>query len=144
MDRGRVIPRQATCVAIGGRALLIEGAPGIGKTSLALALIDRGAALIGDDGVMLEARADALFAAPHPHTRGLVEVRNLGILTLAAADPTRIALVIRLDPAAPRHIDTAASERLLGIAIPVLMLTPGDAMLPIKAEIALARFGLLF
>ena len=35
---------QATCVAIGGRAVLIEGEPGSGKSSLALALIDRGAA----------------------------------------------------------------------------------------------------
>ncbi|HQA17982.1 MAG TPA: serine kinase, partial [Novosphingobium sp.] len=42
---------QATCVAIKGRALLIEGPPGSGKSSMALALIDRGAALIGDDGV---------------------------------------------------------------------------------------------
>ncbi|MFM5886059.1 MAG: HPr kinase/phosphorylase, partial [Novosphingobium sp.] len=46
---------QATAVAIGGRGVLIEGAPGSGKSSLALALIDRGAALIGDDGVALAA-----------------------------------------------------------------------------------------
>ena len=47
-------PHQATAVEIGGRALLIEGPPGSGKSSLALALIDRGARLIGDDSVMLE------------------------------------------------------------------------------------------
>ena len=33
--------RQSTAVAIGGRALLLEGAPGCGKSTLALALIDR-------------------------------------------------------------------------------------------------------
>ena len=44
---------QASAVAINGRALLIEGEPGAGKSSLALALIDRGAQLIGDDGVAL-------------------------------------------------------------------------------------------
>lgn len=38
---------QATCVAIGGRGVLIEGLPGSGKSSLALALIDRGAQLVG-------------------------------------------------------------------------------------------------
>ena len=32
---------RATGVAIDGRAILIEGAPGSGKSSLALALIDR-------------------------------------------------------------------------------------------------------
>ena len=42
-----------TAVAIGGRALLIDGPPGSGKSSLALALIDRGALLIGDDAVHL-------------------------------------------------------------------------------------------
>ncbi len=34
---------QASAVAIAGRALLIEGPPGSGKSALALALIDRGA-----------------------------------------------------------------------------------------------------
>ena len=46
-----MIAWQATCVAIAGRALLIEGAPGTGKSSLGLALIDRGAQLIGDDSM---------------------------------------------------------------------------------------------
>ena len=45
---------QLTCVAIGGRGLLIAGAPGSGKSSLALALIDRGEnfGLIFSDVVM--------------------------------------------------------------------------------------------
>ena len=47
---------QFTCVAIKGRGVLIEGAPGSGKSSLALALIDRGAVLVGDDGVTLAAQ----------------------------------------------------------------------------------------
>ena len=60
--------RQAGAVAIGGCGLLIEGAPGSGKSSLALALIDRGAALIGDDGVALSLRGGRLWAAPPPNT----------------------------------------------------------------------------
>ncbi len=137
-------PRQATCVAIGGRAILIEGPPGSGKTSLALALIDRGARLIGDDGVMLEARGAALHAMPHPATRGLIEVRNLGVLEMTADDGAQVALVIRLDADAPRFVDTAPMQALLGIAVPAVRLTPGDPLLPIKAELALGRFGVSF
>ena len=37
----------ATTVAIGGRAVLIEGPSGSGKSDLALRLIDRGARLVG-------------------------------------------------------------------------------------------------
>jgi serine kinase of HPr protein (carbohydrate metabolism regulator) len=44
-------PLQATAVDVSGRAVLIEGRAGYGKSSLALALIDRGARLIGDDSV---------------------------------------------------------------------------------------------
>ena len=65
-----MILRQSTSVAIGRRAVLIEGPPGAGKSSLALALIDRGATLIGDDGVALEEREGTLWALPAPATAG--------------------------------------------------------------------------
>ena len=75
----------ATCVAVHGRAVLIEGPSGSGKSALALALIDRGAVLIGDDGVTLEQRGNALLASPPPRIAGLLEVRNLGLLTFPVA-----------------------------------------------------------
>jgi serine kinase of HPr protein (carbohydrate metabolism regulator) len=39
----------ATSVAIDGHVVLIQGVSGIGKSDLALRLIDRGAVLISDD-----------------------------------------------------------------------------------------------
>src|SRR4029079_6360817 len=86
------------CVAIGGRGVLIEGEPGSGKSSLALALIDRGAVLVGDDGVTLETREGRLWASPPPNIAGLIEVRNVGLVTLATGSAP-VALVIRLDEA---------------------------------------------
>lgn len=63
---------QASAVAIKGRALLFEGPPGAGKSSLALALIEHGARLIGDDGVtLLRTQAGELIAAPPPRIEGL-------------------------------------------------------------------------
>lgn len=136
-----VIPHQASCVAIGGRGLLIEGPPGSGKSSLALALIDRGAALIGDDGVLLDARGDALFALPHPNTRGLLEVRNVGLITHPVLAEARIALVLALDPQAPRFVEAAEACERGGIALPLLRLWPDSPVIALRAEAALDRFG---
>lgn len=134
--------QQATCVAIGSRAVLITGAPGSGKSSLALALIDRGAMLVGDDGVDLTARAGRLFASPAPATAGLLEVRNVGLITLPTAGAVPVALVLRLDPAAPRFVEAAERLTLSGADLPLLRLWPESPVLALRAEAALARYGL--
>ena len=137
-----MIPHQATCIAIGGRALLIEGPPGCGKSSLALALIDRGAVLIGDDSVLLEAQHGRLVAHPHPNTRGLLEVRNVGLISLPVCESAPVALALLLDKAAPRHIEAADQVERGGVAVPMLRLWPASPILHLKAELALERFGL--
>lgn len=142
MTAGRDLERQATCVAIQGRAVLIEGEPGSGKSSLALALIDRGAELIGDDGVVLVPAGESLLARPHPNTRGLIEVRNLGLLTLPVRDEAPAALVLRLDEQAPRFVEEAERIEIAGRALPLIRLWPGGGILHLKAEQALARYGL--
>jgi serine kinase of HPr protein (carbohydrate metabolism regulator) len=130
----------ATCVAIQGRALLIEGPSGSGKSMLALALIDRGGVLIGDDGVTLERRGDCLIASPPPRIAGLLEVRNLGLLELPLASDVPVALVLRIDTEAPRFIEAADRIELGGVDLPLVRIWPGpDAVL--KAELALKRYG---
>jgi len=133
--------RQATCVAIGGRGLLIEGQPGAGKSSLALALIDRGAILVGDDGVALSPHEGRLLASPAPATRGLLEVRGVGLITLPVAQDVPVALVIRLDPAAPRFVEDAAAETICGVPVPAIALWPESPVLALRAEAALHRYG---
>ena len=135
------ILHQAGCVAIGNAGLLIEGAPGRGKSSLALALIDRGAVLVGDDGVLLEAQGERLVARAHPGTRGLLEVRNLGLLPFPLRESVLVTLVVTLDPDAPRFIEAAERRELLGVGVPHLRFAPHDPLLAIKAELALSRFG---
>ena len=133
---------QASCVAIADRAILIEGPPGSGKSSLALALIDRGARLIGDDGVVLEAQGDRLFARPHPNTGGLIEVRNLGLLHMPVCERAMVALVLRFDEGAPRFVETAETCEIASMVVPLLRFWPGGGILALKAELALDRFGL--
>lgn len=138
---------QATCVAIGGRAVLIEGPPGSGKSSLALALIDRGAVLVGDDGVTLDLSPDAAFeqrllASPPPNIAGLLEVRNVGLLRLETAEQVPVALVLRLDRDAPRFIETSEKAELRGMTIPLVRLWPDSPALHLRAEAALREYGL--
>ena len=120
--------------------MLIEGAPGSGKSSLALALIDRGATLVGDDGVLLEQRDGRLWALPPPSIEGLLEIRNVGIARLAA-EPAPVALLLRLDPAAPRHIENAERVELAGAHVPLVRLWPDAAGLALRAEWALTLHG---
>ncbi len=133
---------QAGCVAIGGRGILIAGPSGSGKSSLALALIDRGAVLVGDDGVVLSVRAGGLWAAAHANTLGMLEVRNLGILRFAVLPEVRVCLKLVLDREAPRFVDQAECEGIEGVEIPVVRLWPDAAVLAVRAELALREYGL--
>lgn len=136
------ILHQATCVAISGRALLIEGPPGSGKSSLALALIDRGAVLVGDDGVLLESSDGRLLANPAPAISGTLEVRNLGLLDFPVLSRVRVALVVVLDERAERWIDQATTSSRAGVDLPMIALWPHAHTLALRAELALRQYGL--
>lgn len=132
-----------TVVAIAGRAIMLEGPPGCGKTSLALALIDRGATLVGDDGVMLDRRGALLNASPPPHTAGKIEIRNVGIVEMPATEAP-LALILSLDPAAERFPLEVGTREILGVTLPLLGFAPGDAIQALRAEYALSQHGLRF
>ncbi|MEQ8411023.1 MAG: HPr kinase/phosphatase C-terminal domain-containing protein [Erythrobacter sp.] len=138
---------QASAVAIAGRALLVEGPPGSGKSSLALALIDRGAMLIGDDGVTLSrASGGALLAAPPPNIAGMIELRGIGIVRLETAPPAPVGLILTLpspgNPPPERLPERAERRTLLGCEIPVLGFDPGTIAPASRAEWALRLHGL--
>ena len=117
---------------------MIEGPPGSGKSTLALALIDRGAVLVGDDGVTLEMREGQLWAAPPPNIAGKLEVRGVGIVQMSVGEGP-LALVLTLDTDAPR-MPEPAPRVLLGAQIPCISFRPGDAAQALRAELALEHF----
>ena len=130
-----------TAVAVQGRALLIEGEPGSGKSSLALALIDRGASVIGDDGVWLTVAGNRVTANPPPRIAGLLEVRGVGLVRLPAVSAP-VALILRLDAAAPRLPDPVEQRELMGHKVPLLLMQPHASVLALRAEQALLMHGL--
>lgn len=131
----------ATGVAIGGRALLLGGPSGCGKSTLAAKLIDRGAALIGDDAVTLEVRDGLLIASPPPNIAGKLELRNVGLVEYSCTSAP-IALLLELSSDAPRFTEHAGHREIFGRDIPVLSFDPSIPAAAIRAEKALELFGL--
>lgn len=144
MTAGEAVILQASAVSIGGAALLIEGLPGSGKSSLALALIDRGAGLIGDDAVTLTAEGGHLIASPPPNIAGLIEVRGVGLVRLPLARPAAVALILTLGGPEPARLpETPLPARVIaGVAVPVLAFDPGSLAPALRAEWALRQHGL--
>lgn len=76
----------ASCVAIDGRGVLLVGPSGVGKSDVALRLIDAGAELVSDDQTMLRLDGETIIAGPPPAIAGLLEVRGVGLLRLNWAE----------------------------------------------------------
>lgn len=127
---------QAACVAFGGAGLLILGAPGSGKSRLALDLIARGGVLVADDLVRLSHDGQELIGAPDPTTAGLIEARGLGLLDLAALDPAvgaavPIRLAIRLSTPGDAPAERLPERRfvcLCGRRIPLVCIQDGGGL----------------
>jgi hypothetical protein len=77
-------------------AVLLLGDSGSGKSDLALRLIATGARLIADDQTALFVRNGRLFAGAPARTRGLLEVRGVGIVPVDAAGEAPLILVVDL------------------------------------------------
>ncbi|MEP3420384.1 MAG: HPr kinase/phosphatase C-terminal domain-containing protein [Erythrobacter sp.] len=139
---GDTIIVQATTVAIDGRALAIEGPSGSGKSTLALALIDRGAQLIGDDGVTLRRVENRIMASRPPNIGGVIEVHGVGLFDTPIGDPAPLSLIIDLGEPGERLPDTLPVNHYLGVAIPRLAFAPGTIAPALRAERALEKHGL--
>lgn len=143
MTDERTILTCTGAVSIAGRALAIEGPSGSGKSTLALALIDRGASLIGDDGIAVTREGPLVMAAPPPNIAGLIEIRGVGIAKLPVSDPAPLALILTLGGAHGERLPDAMAVRdVLGCAVPVLPFDPGGIAPALRAEWALRLHGL--
>jgi HPr kinase/phosphorylase len=129
----------ASCVAIQNVGCLLLGPPGSGKSDLALRLVmDHKAKLVADDQVALARRADRLVASVPSTLAGLIEVRGIGIVRLAHRARAILGLAVVLVP--PDEIERMPEGdegvEYLGVALPLLRLTPFEASAPHKVRLA--------
>lgn len=132
----------ASCVAIAGRAVLIQGLSGSGKSDLALRLIDRGSVLVSDDYTVVQRSGEKLFASPPPNIVGLIEVRGLGLVSMPFESNVPVALIVSISDAVNRMPDDLDDQTIAGVILPRVQIMPLEASAPIKVELMLKARGL--
>lgn len=111
----------ASCVAVEGRALLILGASGTGKSGLALTLMSMGAGLVADDRVTLTRRSRTLIASAPPPISGLIEARGIGLLRAKTTGPTPVGCVVDLDETEAARMPRPQQTILLGQSVTLFL-----------------------
>lgn len=132
----------ATSVARDGRAVIITGRSGSGKSDLALRLFDRGFRLVSDDQTMVRKVEGRLIASAPPTIKGKLEVRGIGIVEIDSIDDVPVCLLVELSEAVERMPEAGLERMLLGAAIPLIGLDAMSASAAAKVDLALNRMGL--
>ena len=134
----------ASTVAVDGRAVMITGPSGSGKSDLALRLLDRGFILVSDDQTIVRRTGSRLIAAAPPTIRGKLEIRGVGIVDMAHVEDVPVALVVELTSDIRRLPDDSRERPILGIGVPLISVDAMTASAPSKVAVALDRLGLTF
>jgi HPr kinase/phosphorylase len=127
-----------TTVAIDGKAVLLRGDSGAGKSDLALRLIDAGARLVADDQSELRCDGDAVLVRAPAAILGLIEVRGIGIIRLPPLSDVPLALVADLvAPDRVERLPLPRNELFFGLNLPVVAIAPFEASAVAKLRAAL-------
>jgi HPr kinase/phosphorylase len=131
----------ATAIAIDGRAVLLRGASGSGKSDLALRLIDAGARLVSDDQCELYRRGEEVIVRAPATIAGLLEVRGIGLVRFDALAEAPVAAIVDLvAPESVERLPARQTATILEIALPLIAVTPFEASAPAKLRLVLAAF----
>ncbi len=85
----------ASCVCLNNKGVLLLGESGAGKSSAALALIEKGAVLVADDYVEVNVENNQVVARCPDTIFGKLEVRGVGIVSMNAIQSCSVDLVIQ-------------------------------------------------
>ncbi len=109
----------ATTITQAGRAALIMGASGSGKSGLALQLIALGAGLVADDRTRLIRQDNRLLADAPATIRNKIEARGMGILSIPRTGPAPVALVVTMDSEETDRLPPFRQIELCGVSLPL-------------------------
>ena len=132
----------ASTVPIDGRAVLITGPSGSGKSDLALRLLDRGFKLISDDRTLIRKDGERLMASAPPTIAGKLEIRGIGIVEVEHTDDVPVALLVELTSDIQRLPDENRERPILGVGLPLITIDAMTASAPAKIALLLDRMGL--
>ena len=134
----------ASTVALDGRAVLISGPSGSGKSDLALRLLDRGFTLVSDDQTIVRKDGNKLIASAPPTIHGRLEIRGIGIVEMETVSDVPVALFVELTSDIQRIPDDSRERLVLDVSIPLISVDAMTASAPSKVAVALDRLGLTF
>ena len=132
----------ASTVASDGRAVLITGPSGSGKSDLALRLLDRGFALVSDDQTLVKRDGERLIACAPQTIAGKLEIRGIGIIDMDSVADVPVALIVELTSDIQRIPDDARERPILGVSLPIISIDAMTASAASKVALALDRMGL--
>jgi len=138
-------------VDVYGIGILIAGKSGIGKSEVALDLVERGHRLVADDVVILTKKSNVLMASATEMNKHFMEIRGLGIIDImsmfgvrAIRYQKRLEVVLELSLwDESKDIERTGLNRdtkeILGVDIPLINLpiTPGKNITVIAEVIAM-------
>lgn len=131
----------ATAVAWDGRAVLIKGASGRGKSALGLMLMGLGCRLVADDRVFLRHQeAGVMVCCPDP-IRGMIEARGVGLLKADNLDAAALSLVVDLDETERERLPKRRVVTVLGTEIPLIHWCDGPHFAPAILQILKAGWS---
>lgn len=134
----------ASSIARDGRAVLLVGQSGSGKSDLALRLLNHGFTLVSDDRTIVSKERGKLFASAPLTIKGKLEIRGIGIVDVESIDNVPVALVVELTSTMERMPDDSRERRILGVQVPLVSVDAMTASAASKVALALSQFGTKF
>jgi serine kinase of HPr protein (carbohydrate metabolism regulator) len=134
----------ASTVALDGRAVLIIGPSGSGKSDLALRMLDRDFTLVSDDQTIVRRDGDRLIASAPATIAGKLEIRGVGIVEMETVRDVPVALLVELTSEIQRLPDDRRERPVLGVKLPLVSVDAQTASAASKVALALDRLGLKF